>query len=190
MAAPYFTVAEARKLPDLDDATKVTDAAIDAERVGAESDLEDACGLAFVPRVDTERLDGPGGPLLRLGHRRVRAIQTVAILGQALSTGELAALEVSATGLVRRHGGWPSALGSIQVTYEHGLDAPPFRGKRAAMLLVRDRLVNGPIDDRAYQIAGEFGPISLVTPGVRGSVFGIPEVDSFVRDAKRGWVIG
>lgn len=190
MVAPYFTVAEARKLPDLDDTTKFPEAAIDAERVAAELDLEDACGLAFVPRVGTERLDGPGGELLRLSRRRVRAIQTVSVLGRPLSAGELAALEVSATGLVRLRGGWSAALGSIEVTYEHGLDAPPPRGKRAAMLLARDRLVNGPIDDRAYQIAGEFGPISLVTPGVRGSVFGIPEVDSFVRDARRGWVIG
>jgi hypothetical protein len=44
----------------------------------------------------------------------------------------------------------------------------------------RTWLTKGPIDDRATGIPTEGGTIPLLTPGVRGSTFGIPEVDAVV----------
>jgi hypothetical protein len=70
----------------------------------------------------------------------------------------------------------------VVVGYEYGADEPPERVKRAVLLLAKNWLVNGPIDDRATAIpAGEAGGvITLATPGIRGANFGIPEVDAVV----------
>ncbi len=70
--------------------------------------------------------------------------------------------------------------GQITVSHEHGHPVADVR--RIACILARYRLLHGPIDQRATQMAveGAGGSINLATPGYAGAVFGIPEVDQFV----------
>jgi hypothetical protein len=76
-------------------------------------------------------------------------------------------------------GSWtPGTL--VTVTYTHGYDTPPLRIRRAAMIATRIWTTRGPVDDRATQIAADGATVNLSTPGVRGSVTGIPEVDAAI----------
>lgn len=74
--------------------------------------------------------------------------------------------------------------GDVTVTYEHGQPVPDQR--RVCFLLARYRLLNGPIDQRATSINIEgVGNIALLSPGMGGSVFGIPELDVFLQRRNR-----
>ena len=69
--------------------------------------------------------------------------------------------------------------GDVVVGFEYGHPEPDVR--RVALILARYRLLNGPLDSRATSMAVDGGTIQLLTPGVAGSVFGIPEVDAFIQ---------
>jgi hypothetical protein len=82
--------------------------------------------------------------------------------------------------------------GDITVLFEHGQPAPDDR--RICCMLARYRLLHGPLDQRATQMQVEGGGVvNLSTPGMFGSVFGIPELDVFIdRHSKRanGFISG
>lgn len=69
--------------------------------------------------------------------------------------------------------------GDVVVSYEHG--QPVADARRICAMLARHRLLLGPLDSRATQAPVEGGgSINLATPGLMGSVFGIPEIDVFI----------
>ena len=178
---PYFTVAEARALQPLNDAATYPDAAIDAARVGAEEAIEEACGVAFVPRTAAETLDGAGATGLALRWPKVRTVTSASVDGTALTAAELLEVKTTSTGLY-----WPAywAVGTsnLVVEYEHGFDVPPYRGKSAALRLTKHFLIDNPGDDRVLRVDTDAGAYVMSTPGMRGQSFGIPEVDSFIAD--------
>jgi hypothetical protein len=105
----------------------------------------------------------------------------VKVAGTALSVDQLAALTVTSS-LVNGYG-WSTGFNNVTVGYEHGLDQPPQRLRRAALLLAKVWLLSGPVDDRTSTFTStEGGTYSLVTPGRGGSMFGVPEVDAAVMD--------
>ncbi len=179
-----FALAEARQVRPLDNTTNYTDAALTAMRTTVEDALEDACGCAFVPRYDSATLNGDRTSLLQLTPylRRVRwASITTAGVTTALTAGELLNLSVNPAGFVSGYG-WPTGYGNVTVGYEHGMDRPPERVRRAALLLAKVWLVSGPVDDRAtsFSSAETGATYSMVVPGRGGSTFGVPEVDAVV----------
>jgi hypothetical protein len=177
----YFTIAEALALPEL---ASHSAADVAAGRTLAEEAFEHATGYAFVPRYTRQTLSATQGTLLRLPMRPLRAIRAV---DETTSLGGTPAT-LATTGYARasdgvyRPCGWTPGPNNVVVGYEYGADEPPERVKRAVLLLAKNWLVNGPIDDRATAIpAGEAGGvITLATPGIRGANFGIPEVDAVV----------
>jgi hypothetical protein len=77
----------------------------------------------------------------------------------------------------------PSATGgssAVDIAYEHGYDQPPAAVSQAALIVAKDYLVRGPMDDRAIQRATDEGPVFIATPGFQGKRFGIPTVDAVV----------
>jgi hypothetical protein len=174
-----FTLAEARRDEQLSDEAEFPTDAILRERVAAESDIEDACRRAFVPRYRRETCWGVLNGRLAL-RRDLRRLRWVKVDGTLLTSDQLAAVRTLAPrrlllpvrGLAQR----------VDVAYECGDDTSPARGRLAALILARSRLVDGPITDRATATQTDVGTITLATPGVRGSTFGIPEVDAFVND--------
>jgi hypothetical protein len=75
---------------------------------------------------------------------------------------------------------WDGLWGDLTISYEHG--APLADAGRVCAILARHRLLKGPLDDRATQLAVEgAGTINLLTPGIQGSVTGIAEVDVFIQ---------
>lgn len=183
---PYFTTAEARAYPPLEDTSAYPDAAIDAARQLAEQALEDACGVAFVTRSATTTVSGDGRSSLML-KPRASAITAVTVDSGVYSAGDLAGLVVSPTGEVYNPLGWTSGHGNVVVTYNHGYTAPPLRVKRAAILLARRWLVESPLDERTTRVqVAEGGTIDFLTASV--DAFDIPEVNAVVREY--GYAVG
>lgn len=149
-----------------------------AARTYAEQEIEQACGVAFVPRYTREILNVDTAGLVSPSWRTVRAVRSATVAGIALTVGELATVTLAGD---RAYYGWS---GPVTVGYEHGYDFPPAAVANAAVRVAKDKLVNTQWDDRAIQRGTEFGPVFVATPGWQGKRFGIPEVDAVV-DAYR-----
>lgn len=168
----YFTVAELRAMESsLMSATTYTAAQVRAARREVEDEFERICGVAFVPRYRRVTLDGTGGQTLDLPDTMVRTVRSAwgysdATNYTALTATELAALEVSLSGRVRRRDGGTFEYGSqnVVVEYEHGHDRPPSDLKRAAMLYCRIKLnlAKAGIPDRATSIVDETGTVTRI----------------------------
>lgn len=177
---PYFTPDELRARFTTVTEDKFSDDLVAAKIALAEETIERACDVAFIPREATAAVtsvDGSG--LLSLPNNRVREVTDVA----SSTSGDLDAstARIVAGGyLERATAGWPAGE-TITVTYTHGYDEPPLRILEAAKLYARTLILDGPIDKRATQMpAADGGVINLLTPGLRGSITGIPEVDAAI----------
>lgn len=69
---------------------------------------------------DVITLDGNGAASLLLPAAPVTAVTRVLVQGEAVTD-----YQFSRSGMLRRPGGWPDALGAVQVTYTHGYDPVP-----------------------------------------------------------------
>lgn len=177
-----FTIAQARAVTPLNNATLYPTQTIVDTRTLVEQALEDACGVAFVPRYRKESFDGWGVTTLLAHQPRVTAIRSASLNGTALTVSDLALVGGNQNGRLYYVNTWTSGYGNYVVAYEHGYEQPPLRMTQAALLLAKNWLVKGPIDDRTTAFSTEDGTFSLATPGLRGSTFGIPEVDAAVAD--------
>lgn len=190
----YFPVADALAISEL---AEETPAAIASARALAEQSFEEATGVAFVPRYARVKVSATLDSLLPLPFLPVRSVRDVSMAnypGGAALTISTALVRPTPTGLYYQAGwgyygggigsGWIPGARNITVGYEYGRDEPPARVSRAVLLLAKTWLTKGPIDDRATSIAVDGGSISLMTPGLKGVTFGIPEVDATVEAYK------
>jgi hypothetical protein len=170
-----FTVAQAKALSGL--ASKTTQQIIDA-RTLVETALEDACGVAFVPRYQRESLSGLGFTQAILSMPRVTAVRSLTLNGAVVT--DAASVVPSGSGAIHYPAGFTRGFGNYEVAYEHGWPSPPPRVSQAALRWARSILIDGPIDDRYTSVSNEVGTFALATPGLRGSVSGLPEVDATI----------
>ena len=147
---------------------------LDADRIKdfrdvAEVRIEDACGVAFTEREAVENATGVDGFALL---SRPRVIEVDKVDNVAVGTGPYP------------DGRIPLEVGEHSVLYHHGWEETPLPIKRAVLLLTRHYLTIDPtdFDERATSKANEVASWSLVTPGVRGAIFPIPEVNQIVSD--------
>lgn len=170
----------------LDDPTDYTTEQKQTARLRAEARIERVVGAALVPRYSYETLSGDSTPYddLKVAWPYVRDIRSVTIDGEAET--DLTVYTGLPHGFIHSDDGWDSGSANIVIGYEHGLDFPPPEISDAAALLAKHYLIKGPIDDRATALSAgpDGGTISLLTPGVRGIHFGIPEVDEVVEEAR------
>jgi hypothetical protein len=178
----WFSLAELRAIRGLTDTTDYPTSDLAAMRTTVEDAIEEYTG-ALVPRYAYQTVSGVSGQPIRLSKPYVRTIRSVTVDGTALSVSQIAALRLS--GGMLSGNTWTSGFRNVSVGYEHGCDTPPQRVRRAALLLAKVWLINGPVDDRTNTFTStEGGTYSLVTPGRAGSLFGVPEVDAAVMDHK------
>lgn len=192
-----FDLATARGSdPSLGDDSKYPTAALASSRQEVEDELEMICDRAFVPRYRRAVLDGSGTPDVLLTDslwsaaerspsdvRTIRAASIAPLVGQtfvALTALQLAALTVTADGMLRRVDGniWIEGVRNIVVEYEYGWDSPPSELVRAGLVRLRSRLAipNSGIPDRATSFtAVDGGTYRLDMPGKYKT--GLPEVD-------------
>jgi hypothetical protein len=177
----HFSIAEARATAPLDNTTKYSTARIVAVRGLVEEALEDACGCAFVPRYAHETLSGSGSASLLL-RPLISRVRSATVDGTAFSDSDITSLSIGLTGTVYSAArAWSSGSNKVVVGYEHGYGYPPARVKHAALMLAKRWLIDGPVDDRATGFSNETGTYQLVTPGVRGAMFDVPEVNATVQ---------
>lgn len=210
-ASRLFTLARARS--DFEaDLAGFTDAQLDQARTEAEDRLELECGRAFTTRFRQDEFVLPPRPLgimwaapaawpagwttdpdagsrtLILSDHPVTKLRSITVDGTLLDNTAMADVTLEpGTGLLHNRNAWS---GDIVVAFEHG--APVADQGRVCLILARNRLLKGPLDDRAIGIPVEGGGVvSLLTPGVKGSITGIPEVDVFIqRNTERTPMIG
>lgn len=156
----------------------------------AEDWLEDACGVAFRPRYARDELDGTGGLDIRLVHPRPLALRTIklgSITGAnrtALTESEVNEVQLYPGGKAFRLAGWWPGRLNVEVTYEHGYRQVPKQVNRAAVRLARHFLIEDvtDYDGRASSISTEQAHYTLITPGLRGAITAIPEVNVVIEN--------
>lgn len=183
----YFTLQEGRDFRGgkLANETKFPDADIIAARAEVEEFIEKVCERAFVVRTKTVQIDGSGTSELALPDLRVNAITAVTVTD---STGTetiydataLADLRVTDYGFLRRKslGYFTQGYGNVEVTYTYGVETPlPI--KRAALILLVNRLIPSDISDRAQSFVNESGTLSYSSANGNKPT-GLPEVDAIL----------
>lgn len=179
-----FGLAEARARPPALSLIDYTTATLAQRRIGVETECEEICGQAFVPRfarvvytLDTASRGNTLAAKLTLPHINVRTVRSVTVSGTAQS---LTGVTVSASGVLRGIVWAGVDTGTvIAVEYEHGMDYPPEDLKDAAMLRLRSRLSSGNtgVPQRALSFSvADGGVYRLSTPS--GKKTGIPDVDA------------
>jgi len=150
----------------------------------AEGWLEHECGVAFRPRYGSERLNGDGRTDLFLRRPKVLSVLAASVDGEDLDAETLEAVIVEPDGTLYRQNGWSCGRRNVAVSYVHGYEQVPEAGMRAAIKLAKFLLTPDPSnrDERATRIDTEEASYSLVTAGVRGAIFSLPEVNAFVSE--------
>ena len=170
----YFTVDELRDEQGMNDdgigPDEAPDDDLERNRDVAEAVIEQWTQVAFIPRRAVEVV---GLVPYKLGRPLVREIEAVDDDGTTWTPEQIGDAEIER--------GWIYGVpAGATVTYTHGYEQPPARIRRAAMIATRVWTLRGPVDDRATQIAVEGATINLATPGLLGSLTGIPEVDAAI----------
>lgn len=192
----YVSRAEVRALPDLLNAASISDAKIDAAIAWFEAKFESYVGVAWVDRAATVRLAGNGSTRLVLPHYPVNSITAVRIYTDAtaftsLTATELAQVLANPDGTVERFGTyWPIGYSynprNIAIDYRHGYTPTPEDIREAAMVAIREKLledVSGARGNRQFSVATEQGIVRSSVPG-KDRPFGIPAVDSVANERR------
>lgn len=176
-----FSVDQARRREALQDVGEFPDVEMRIAHDLTLEALQDACGVSFVPRRSRIRIDGSGQTGLILPKPLAREVTWIAINGTALTVEELEEVKTYDSGVLRRSSVWPCGLQNIEVDFVHGHSSPPARIAQAALRLAEHWLIETSIPDRATVLNTDQGSFALVTAGVRGAEFDIPEVNATVR---------
>lgn len=175
-----FTLAEARVFDNgaMADAARYPDGALRDGRDLVTEHLEHLCGVSFVPRGARAVLDGTGEAGVWLP-----AVRTTEVVSSSIDATTLDDTEyvLTSVGLLERIGAtWTAGSQNVVVDFIHGYVVPPEPIKRAALVLLRNRLVSSNIDDRATAFTDELGTRQLAVAGRRGQPTGIPDVDAAI----------
>lgn len=180
----WFDVAAAVDADDkLADRAKYPTARLLAVRRDVEAEFEEHTGVAWVPRFASSTIAGTGTCTLILPHVALRTIRAVTAIDAdgtetVFTVDELGDVTAETWGVLRSPSAWTAWR--YRVDYEHGHDAPPADLRTAAITRLRHRLnmARSGIPDRATSMSTEAGQTyALATPGLRGFVTGIPDVD-------------
>lgn len=177
----FFETEEARAFDDsaMSSTTDYPTDKIIAAREQVEEDIEQVCGVAFVPRGKRINLHGTGTSRLLLPDLYVTSLVAAEVDGTALTT-ELDDLVIEASGrLILAEHSWDLGDRNVLVDYVHGYAQVPDPIKRAALMWTRARLVPTSLDDRATSHTDETGTRQLAVAG-RRFPSGIPEVDAIL----------
>lgn len=153
-------------------------------------EFEQILGYSLGRRYKREIFSGDDTSTLWLYDREVWTIRAVETLSgstwTAFTSDELSGIAAYPNGLLaRRDGYWTSGERNVRIGYESGLQPIPLALKRAALIVLRSQAFTSALPSRAISEANQFGNITLATPGLRGSHYGLPEVDKVLNDWTR-----
>lgn len=179
----WFTVDDViTRDPNMNGQTYPADRVL-AVRAEVEAELEDLTNAAWVPRYRRAEVAGSGECTLYLPDVYVRAVRSVrryttATAYTTFSSDQVAALAITEGGAIEAQWTFDRACRYV-VEYEHGAQRPPADLRNAAITLLRYRMNThrAGVPDRATSMTSGGVSYSLTTPGLRGAVTGIPDVD-------------
>lgn len=178
-----FPIADLRRLKPFEDQVKYTDADLAVARDLATYALEDACNTAFVRRRRRQSIDDhiPRSAVV-LERTRDVELATVSVDGGALEATAVSDLVVGKGGFINRRGGGFGRKAVFE--YEYGWMAPPSPVVRAAKILAKSWLISerdSAIPSRATSMQTGDVTYQLVTAGMRGLIFDLPDVNAVVQ---------
>lgn len=188
----YFTEAELRDLPNMNDTAKYTTARVTAARLWIEGVIERKVDTSFEARTVTDEVHDGGVYSIALHSPFILSVTSATENGVAVTD----TLSVKGGVLQRYASGattptlWASGCRNIKVTYQSGYSAtPPADIKEAALSAARDWLLRRygaqGVSDRAMSMQTEMGNIVYATASDKHDrPTGIPEVDAVIM----GWV--
>lgn len=181
----FHTIKALRRMDPLEDADKYpTEQLLECRDLAAYA-LEEACHVAFVERFATWSAIADGGAFLipRIG---IREIRWATIAGESV---DLETLSLATGGAV--HGLELPEGSLVEVGFTFSLtEAPPARVARAARLIAREVAFedeDAALSPRATSQSTDDGTFSLVTAGVAGAAFDLPEVNAVVSEYQAGY---
>lgn len=185
----YFTIAELRALPDVDDTVKYTTAKIEDAAAHIVGVIEREVGTSFISRTIVDEPHDGSAYQIFLDNPYVLSVTSATEDGVAV-TDSLSAR----AGVLRRYSGtalvpWAPGYGNILVTYEAGYtDTPPDDIKRAALKATRLELISSAADSsanaRRTSLSGDMGVESFVIAG-QDRPTGYPEIDATILSWKQ-----
>ncbi len=191
VGALLFSVAAARAFDSaaLADSTKYPDAMLIEGRDRISESFEQVCGVPFGLAYGREVLDGNATDELWLAGARIQRVRSIKVrtagtqIWTPLTSDELADLLVDRNGRMMREvlGVFAYGRRNVAIEYEHGWQPIPDEVSRAALWLLRSQLVGSDLPANALSQSSELGTFSLSVPGVRGSYYGLPQVDEVVK---------
>ncbi|WP_332645113.1 hypothetical protein [Aeromicrobium sp.] len=190
----YFTLAELRALPDVDNVTKYPEARCEAAADHIVAIFEREVGTSFITRMVVDEAYDGGTNWIPLRRSYVQAIVSATEDG-AVVTDDLI---VRGGVLLRLSGGspvtWATGYSNVVVTYEYGYStAPPADVKEMALKGTRAHLMATAADSsanaRRTSLSTEMGVESFVVAG-QNRPTGYPEVDATILGYKAMLNIG
>lgn len=188
VGARACSISDVRRLKPLDDVNRYPDELIDRAITELEDALEAACGVSFVPveRLNS-RHDGDGTRELYVRHARPQSISSVTLTDgtftQQLAQADLDGIVIDeeAGTFIRPTYTWPAGRRNIIVSGVFGFADVPGMVRQAVAAGVRQLLVDSRVDPRAMSVTNEDGTTAqLMTAGVRGNTFSLPELQAVV----------
>lgn len=192
MADPeYFTLAELRALPEMDDTSRYTEARCLAAAAYVTSIIERETGTSFIARTVSGEIHDGGTYDIALRKPFVISVTSATEDGVAV-TDTLRAPK----GVLRKFSSgsyspnlWADGVGNVSVTYQAGYSsAVPGDLKEAALQATRARLLTmdsqAGVEDRRTSLSTDSGTIQFVIAG-EDRPTGYPEVDAVILGWKR-----
>lgn len=184
---PYFTTAELRALPDLDDDQRFPDARLVAAHDWIAAIIRRECETSFIVETITdERVSGTGCAGLRLNDPYVREVTAVTVDGVAFTVDQMAAVVID-NGYVYQalDAYWTHGRRNVVVSYTAGYsETPPADLKEAALRAARHWLLSmdgwSGVDERSTSITNDYGNINLATASADERPTGLPMVDATI----------
>lgn len=141
--------------------------------------FEQKAGVAIRSSTRTDTLDGTSAVDLLLPVPRPLTVTACTIDGV---TADLADIAPVLNGTLYREDGWGGDKRRIvTVTYTHGYNPTPADLSDAIAVAAASLIKDGPFDDRGYGVTDEGGFVRLLTAGVSGATFSIPDVEAALK---------
>lgn len=193
----YFTLAEARKIKGLESVTAYPTDLIAEQRTVVETEFEDACGRAFVPRYARDVLSGDGTNTIMLSKPEPYEVLSIKVDGVDVTAEVEPLLAATWMGELRRtdNSAWPIGDANVVIEYEYGAASVPLDIQRVAKIYLKSLLLDtrgGAIPDRATRMVADETTYTLAVPGRAGYITGIPDVDAILtrRTLRSPWGAG
>lgn len=147
-----------------------------AARDAATSAFEREACRAFTRRAKSVTLNGTGYRTLLLPDMDVASVTALSIDGTAVDVDDINI--TASTGELYYDYGFLAGNSTVTATYTYGLQFCPADVSNAVALIAASKLADGPFDDRGFGVTNDAGFVQLLTAGVSGAAFSIPDVQS------------